>query len=230
MTTLTNQISRIFVTAFIDALNLVDNPYSHIFVDVDELISELVDESKESEEGDTEDEDEDEDETEDEPELFESWLNTAPVSLPASVDWLNVTPAPVTSQEALLRVDSWLNTTPAPEMPAAPEVLDEEEEEVLRVTTGLDSRGRACVPASISDHIGLQTNQHVYIAKRAHSLPGLVILQGACQTGHLSTYSVDKHRNVRLSAAVLKKGGLQNAKRIKFRTTDDGMGIIVLEG
>jgi len=94
-------------------------------------------------------------------------------------------------------------------------------------TVYLDNRGRACVPNSISRAAGFSAGQHVYISKRANGL-GVILLRVASKTGHLSTYTVDKHGNIRLSQDLLRRSGLGLETAIRFKIVPGG--ILALAG
>ncbi len=95
-------------------------------------------------------------------------------------------------------------------------------------TIDTDGRGRACVPAALVAHCGFEPHDQVYVSVRAHKQPGLVLLKTPSQTGHLSTYTVDKDGNIRLSHFVLSQGNLGAATRVKFKA--DKSRIVVLQG
>lgn len=98
----------------------------------------------------------------------------------------------------------------------------------LAQTVETDGRGRACVPASLTSLCGFKPQDFVYVSVRAHNQPGLVLLKNPSQTGHLSTYTVDKDGNIRLSHFVLTQGNLGAASKVRFKA--DKQKIVVLQG
>lgn len=91
-----------------------------------------------------------------------------------------------------------------------------------------DGRGRACVPKHLVTKLGFKPGDMVYVSVRAHKQPGLVLLPKPSQTGHLSTYVVDKDGNIRLSHYVLTQGNLGLYTTVKFKAYNDR--IVVLAG
>lgn len=99
---------------------------------------------------------------------------------------------------------------------------------VMRAKRSLDSRGRLCVPNEFVRLIA-KHGENLFVSRRAHGLPGLVLKKTAPKTtSALSNYVVDKSDNVRLSRWLLGKGGCQSDTSFKLRTSDGGDAIIVV--
>jgi hypothetical protein len=96
-------------------------------------------------------------------------------------------------------------------------------------TVTRDSRDRTCIWADTIKGLGLGPGDQVYISRRAYGQPGVVLLKTPSQTGHLSTYLVDKHCNVRLSPSLLRKAGLGGHDNVKFKAVDNKT-IVVMAG
>lgn len=91
-----------------------------------------------------------------------------------------------------------------------------------------DNRGRASVHNGFVQKLGLNPKSLAYVAKR-NGGDGLVVMPKPSKTGLLATYRVDKSGNVRISRNILKAGGLDGAKKIKLRLTDNTKAVILLK-
>lgn len=100
-------------------------------------------------------------------------------------------------------------------------------QEPLRAVANADARGRFCIPKALVEDIGLVPGQVVYVARRNHNQPGLVILRRPPQTGQIGTYTVDDHCNVRISRRSLLEASV-NSNSVRFRVTDNKQGIVAI--
>jgi len=168
------------------------------------------------------------------PEPAASWPNVNKVPSYRST-WPNVQSAPTAAPAA-----SWPNvqtvgggvdaSTMAKPKVAVQPFTRAAKPAVIRETVERDGRRRACVPNAMVEAVGIKAFHAAYIARRAHGAPGLVILKSPAGSGHISTYTVDKDSNIRLSEWLLAQGGLDASAKIKFRTSNSHDSILVLAG
>lgn len=169
----------------------------------------------------------DEDEIEDEPAI--SWPNVgrrprAPEPVAPAISWPNVgSGGPATAVLERPAVSAQPSSLVADES-------EEEEDFVLRADVTVDARGRACVPAALTSTVRMRPGRRVYVARRNHNQPGVVLMRRKPGSGLLATYTVDKHGNVRLSAGLLRNAGLGGFTTIHFRTTDNNDGVVGVGG